>query len=298
MKNMILKSKFEKIVIYGFFIYIAIGTFLVFGSIEVNTGIQILIRLGIVGLTLFGVFKLSKYISVHSTVRLLFHTDRKAIVGIRERGEFKKWKSILKYNTLLFLKYMILFAVLIIIFEPVTYYLRIFFHELNHGVAAVLFGGDLQEIKLTGPGSGYTRYWFRTDALFHDQLITLISLAGSVGTLTALISILLVLVKHHSSMKIELYTPLYIILGYNIYVELRYWHLSFLYDLGDAKNVMDYSPFITQQAGLIASLILLIGGSITLTAVLVINFYKRGRRILNRIIPDLTVFAYSDEVQN
>jgi len=209
------------------------------------------------GITQIGriIFKLSLCIVFYLffntiSTRISLHTEKRTF---QETGEKYKPKTIWKYKYIFIFKLFLGILFISALYFPITYLFTVI-HEFAHAITGLAFGVQIENINIIGPREGETCH-----SMLSSNLSTSIFLiAGSMGEIL-FGSILLILINRNKRMKLDIFIPIYCVIGYNISYNPLYWLSSVFIGKGDAAPLLFYNPQISPQLLLTICVLVFLG---------------------------------------
>lgn len=213
---------------------------------------------------------ISNRISLHIEPKTLYRTDEKSNEQFIEDSNMKgKPKIIWKYRKIFVIQLCLGVLFIFLVGIPLTYIFTVI-HEFSHAITGLFSGIQIEKIRILGLREGVTNH----SILSSNVIMSLFSIAGSMGEIL-FGSILLIIIYRNKSMKLNVFIPIYCVIGYNITYFPLYWLSSVYIGKGDAAAVLFYNPQISPQVLLTICII------VFLVLVLLLWFLLK-RKIIHR----------------
>ena len=225
---------------------------------------------------------ISNRISLHIKPKTFFSKDKKPEEQFVENNNLRtKPKIILKYNKIFIIQLCLGVLFLFLIGIPLTYIFTVI-HEFSHAITGLFSGIQIEKIEILGLREGVTNH----SILSSNVIMTLFSIAGSMGELL-FGSILLILIYRNKSMRIQVFIPIYCVIGYNITCFPLYWLSSISIGKGDAAAVLFYNPQISLHLFLTIIIFVLSGLILLLLSFLNRKIIRRKDLFMKNNYPEL-----------
>ena len=213
---------------------------------------------------------ISNLISHHMKTKTFYRTGEKSKEHlIEDNNKRAKPKNIWKYKKIFIIKLFLGVFFLFLVGIPLTYIFTVV-HEFSHAITGLFSGVQIEKIRILSPREGFTEH----SVLSSNVIMSLFSIAGSMGEIL-FGSILLILIYRNKSMKLNVFIPIYCVIGYNIIYNPFYWLSSVYIGKGDAAAVLFYNPQISHHL-LLAICIFVLSGLVLLLLFLL------NRKIIHR----------------
>ena len=225
-------------------------------------------------------------ISNRSSLRIvpktLYSTDKKSKEQfIGDNNMRANPKSIWKYNKIFIIQLCLGVLFIFLVGIPLTYIFT-FIHEFSHAITGLFSGIQIEKIRILGPREGYTNH----SILSSNIIMSLFSIAGSMGEIL-FGSILLILIYRNKSMILNVFIPIYCVIGFNIIYNPLYWLSSVYIGKGDAAAVLFYNPQISHQLLLTICIFVLSGLILLLLFLLKRKIIHRRDLFMKNNYPEL-----------
>lgn len=276
--------KERKLIFYAvFFGLLLFLLFIFFIPLGIAQTIAILANLSLC-VIFYRLFKIiSIRISFHSRIRDIYRTNKKVVVTIKGENN-DKLKRIWKYEDIFITKFFLGLLLTIALFYPLMYIFT-FFHELNHAITASIYGSQIIEINILGPGIGYTKF----SIISSDSAMSHIFLAGSLGAIFFGIAFLLIIYRN-KNMKLDGVISIYCLIGYVILLNILYLRESVLLKNGDGWDLLTYNPQIDSLWLINLCEVLYWIMLFCLILFLTVKIFSRLYSFIHKFIPDLSIY--------